>query len=191
MKKLFPVLLMFVFSTSYAQLEKGSKLAGVQLNLLVNDMYYTSLGFGNSGYEKYFGISLVPTYGYALHRNWLIGVQATVGFETSKFDAGGIPYTSRTLSTDFGLAPFTRFYLDLTRKGKLKVFGTGALECNIASQRISYSSGGSPGRFSKTSLHPSLGGGIAYFGRRNSFDLSMSTQALRIGLYKVIGPHKK
>lgn len=192
MKKLLPVFLMFLFSTSYAQLEKKSRLAGAQLNLLVNDMYYTAFGFGSSGYEKHFSISIVPTYGLAIQRNWLVGIQATLGFETSKFDGGGSAYTSRTLSTDFGLAYFTRLYLDITKKGNLKVFGVGALEANIASRRTSYPSGaGSSSRVSKTSINPSIGGGVAYFGQRTSFDLSMSTQALRFGFYKVIHPRKK
>jgi hypothetical protein len=190
MKKLLPIFLLFSLSTSYAQLDKGAGLAGAQLNLVVNDMYYTALGFGSSGYEKHFAISIAPTYGYALQRNWLLGLQATLGFESSTFNGGGAAYTSNTLNTDFGLAPFTRLYLDVIKNGKLKVFGVGALEFNIASRRISYEVG-SPARFSKTSINPSVGAGIAWFGRRTSFDISMSTQALRVGLYKVIQSRKK
>lgn len=191
MKKIALIVFTFSLSTSQAQLEKGTKMAGAQLNLLVNDMYYTMLEFGSSGYDRYFGISIAPTYGYAVQRNWVLGMQATIGFESSKFDGGGIAYSSKTVYTDFGLAPFTRLYLDITRKGKLKVFGAGALEYNIASKRISYSNGSVASSFSKTTFHPSLGGGIAYFGRRTSFDLSMSTEALRIGFYKIIRSHKK
>lgn len=194
MKKYLLIILTFSFSTSYAQLqlEKGAKLAGVQLNLLVNDMYYTMFEFGSSGYEKYFGISIAPIYGVAIQRNWILGAQATLGIEGSKFDAGGSSNTTKNLFTDFGLAPFTRFYLDMTRNGKLKVFGTGALEFNIASQRINYSGSVAPiSHYSKTTLTPSAGGGIAYFGRRISLDLSMSTQALRVGFYKVLYRAKK
>lgn len=194
MKKILLAFLMFSFSTSYAQLqlEKGAKLAGVQLNLLVNDMYYTMFEFGSSGYDKYFGISIAPIYGVAIQRNWILGAQATLGIEDSKFKGGGIAYGANYLYTDFGLAPFTRLYLDITRNGKLKVFGAGALEFNIATQRISYpGSAASTSRNSKTTINPSAGGGIAYFGRRISFDASMSTQALRIGFYKIIRPRKK
>lgn len=193
MKKLLLVFLLFSFSTSYAQLqlEKGAKLAGAQLNLLVNDMYYTMFEFGNRGYEKYFGISIAPTYGVAIKRNWIVGAQATLGIEGSTFNGWGSGYTTNYLYTDFGLAPFTRLYLDITRNGKLKIFGAGALEFNIASRRTSYSGGGPASRLSKTTINPSAGGGIAYFGRRISFDASMSTQALRIGFYKVIRPRKK
>jgi hypothetical protein len=90
----------------------------------------------------------------ALQRNWLVGAQATLGIETSKFNGGGAAYTSNYLFTDFGLAPFTRLYLDLTGNGRLKVFGVGALEFNIASQRITYP-GVFTSRFSKTSINPS------------------------------------
>lgn len=194
MKKnlLLIIVSMFLLSTSYGQLDKGSKIAGAQLNLVVNDMYYTALGFGSSGYQKHFGISLVPTYGYAIQRNWLLGVQATLGFNSEKFE-GGSAYTSRTtLYTDFGLAPFTRLYLNITKNGKLKVFGVAALEFNIASQRVSYPDNViAQITYSKTSFNPSIGGGIAYFGRRTSFDLSMGTQAVRFGFYKVIRPGKK
>lgn len=191
MKKITLLLFTFSLSASYAQLEKGTQLAGAQLNLMVNDMYYTKLEFGSSGYESYFGISIAPTYGYSVQRNWVLGVQATLGFESSRFTGGGVTYAARTLYTDFGLAPFTRLYLDITGKGKLKVFGAGALECNIASERTSYQDGSVVSRFSKTTVHPSLGGGIAYFGRRTSFDLSMSTEALRVGFYKIIRSPKK
>jgi hypothetical protein len=192
MKKILLILLTCSLSTSYAQLqlEKGAKLAGVQLNLMVNDMYYTRLEFGSSGHDKYFGIGIVPTYAVALRRNWVVGAQATLGIETSKFDGGGTAYTANYLFTDFGLAPFTRLYLDLSGNGRLKVFGAGALEFNVASQRVTYP-GFSPSRFSKTSINPSVGGGIAYFGRSISIDLSMSTQALRIGFYRVIRSRKK
>lgn len=195
MKKLLFVFLMFSFSSSYAQLqlEKGAKLAGAQLNLLVNDMYYTMFEFGSSGYEKYFGISIAPTYGVAVARNWIVGGQATLGIEGSKFNGGGIGYTANYLDTDFGLAPFTRLYLDITRNGKLKIFGAGALEFNIASQRVSYpgSVSTASSHYSKATINPSAGAGIAYFGRRISFDASMSTQALRIGVYKIIHSGKK
>ncbi|MES2374389.1 MAG: hypothetical protein V4557_17565 [Bacteroidota bacterium] len=194
MKKLLLVFLMFSFSNSYAQLqlEKGAKLAGAQLNLLVNDMYYTMFEFGSKGYEKYFGISIAPMYGVAIKRNWILGAQATLGIEGSTFNGWGMGYTINYLYTDFGLAPFTRLYLDITRNGKLKIFGTGALEFNIASRKISFpDSPTSTTHYSKTTINPSVGGGIAYFGRRISFDASMSTQALRIGFYKVISPRKK
>jgi hypothetical protein len=192
-KVLLLIVLILSLPTANAQLEKGSKLAGAQLNLLVNDMYYTMFEFGSSGFDKYFGVSIVPTYGIAVQRNWIVGAQATLGIKTSKFDGGGAAYTANYLFTDFGLAPFTRLYLDITRKGKLKVFGAGALELNVASERISYSGSVTTSRTyrSKTTLTPSAGGGIAYFGKKISLDLSMSTTALRFGFYKVIPYHKK
>ncbi|MDB5209497.1 MAG: hypothetical protein JWQ30_324, partial [Sediminibacterium sp.] len=39
MKKLLLLLLVFSASSSYSQLEKGTKLVGLQFNLLVNDIY--------------------------------------------------------------------------------------------------------------------------------------------------------
>ncbi|MEO8172433.1 MAG: hypothetical protein ABI581_05100 [Sediminibacterium sp.] len=193
MKKLFLILFVFSLTASNAQLEKGSKLAGVQLNLIVNDMYYTKLGFGSSGYEKYFGVSIAPVYGVAVQRNWIVGGQATLGIESWKFNAGGSSYTSDNLSTDLGLAPFTRLYLDITKAGRLKIFGTAAVEFNIASRRTSYPSSVSSGSSSssKTTLTPSAGGGIAYFARKISIDVSMSNTALRLGVYKVIPYRKK
>jgi hypothetical protein len=78
MKKLLLIFLTFSLSTSYAQLlRKRSKLAGAQLNLVVNDMYYTRFEFGSSGYDKHFGISIVPTY----------------GCPTTKLAGGGTGYT--------------------------------------------------------------------------------------------------
>jgi len=192
MKKLILIFLTFTLSTSFAQLDKGTKLAGGQLNLVVNDMYYTAFRFGNSGYEKYFGISIVPTYGYAIQRNWILGMQATFGIENLKFNGGGGAYTFNQQFTDIGLAPFTRLYLGITNNQKLKVFGVAALEFNIAMQKISYPDGFAPtSHSSNTTLTPSVGAGIAYFGRKTSFDLSMTTTAVRVGFYKFLPYRKK
>ena len=113
MKKLLFILFLFVITTSNAQLEKGSKLVGLQTNLMINDMYGTrlALSFGSSRHDL--GLNIVPTFGYALQRNWLVGAQATLGIESVKYKALPPGYNHTDTYIDLGFAPFTRLYLDL------------------------------------------------------------------------------
>ncbi|MES2331024.1 MAG: hypothetical protein V4539_15580 [Bacteroidota bacterium] len=190
MKKLLLILLVYATTSSYAQLEKGTKLVGLQFNLLVNDIYgaHTDLNFA----DKDYGLSISPTFGYALQRNWLVGAHAVLGFEYVK---SSFPtYSITETSTDLGIAPFTRLYLDLTKDHKLKVFGLAALEIVNKNFHTKYNlSGGSTSSTTRNygNVNGSLGAGFGYFGRKIVIDASASTTAIRLGFYKILGQRKK
>lgn len=174
-----------------AQLEKGRQLLGVQLPLITNDMYYTHLAFSTGSGGNDYGISINPTYGYAIEHNWVLGLQATFGIESLTNDNSNWTNNKETY-TDLGLAPFTRFYVDIQKKGKLKIFGMAAIEFNHANSRFTNRASGNsftgPSGYSTTG---SLGAGIAWFGKKISLDASMSNTALRVGIYHVLQGRKK
>lgn len=194
MKK--PLLILFVFAaiSAQAQLEKGAKLVGLQTNLILGDIYATNLTLDIGSNGSTYGINLVPTFGWAIQQNWVVGGQATLGFLREK-----IPYTGGGGSGinkyyDLGIAPFTRLYLDISRNKKWKVFGMASAE--LASTQIRYFTEGtqSPGLLytsSNTQLKGSLGVGLAYFGKRTSIDLNAAVTGLRLGVYRVIRAGKK
>jgi hypothetical protein len=185
MKKLFLLLVILAAIRSHAQLNKGAQLVGIQFNLAAHDIYNTRFNIGNNN----IGLSLVPRYGYAIQKNWLIGLQATIGFQritSSEFTT----FTQTIHYSDLGIAPFTRYYLDLSKK--FKFFGLAALEINSAAEKSTYTGGSAPAttRSSRTGSAGSVGVGFSYFGRKTVFDISGSTTALRLGIYKTFGPKK-
>lgn len=187
MKKLFLLLTVFAVTRSNAQLNKGAQMAGIQFNLAVHDIYSAHFHIASNA----FGLSVVPTYGYAIGYNWLLGVQATFGYERIK-DPMLSPYQQTTRYTDIGIAPFTRYYLDLTANKKFKFFGQAGLDINNTTIKTTYTGGSAPSStsYSNTGTVGSLGGGLAYFGKKIVIDASGSTSAVRIGIYKMIGGKK-
>jgi hypothetical protein len=194
MKKILLILALIILGLkSQAQLEKGVEMGGIQLPLIVNDSYFTQLKFGSSPTKKDFGISIVPTYAFVIDHNWLLGVQATVGIETISYSnsISGFSTLSKETYTDLGIAPFTRYYVDLSKNKQIKIFGVAALEINTANSKYTYTNGTSNGGGSFTTTNGSIGGGLAWFGKKVSGDLSMSTTALRFGIYRLFPGGKK
>ncbi len=69
----------FMGMEAQAQLNKDTQIAGVQLPLIVNDMYFTRLAWSTGSSQNEFGISVAPSYAFVIDDNWLIGIQATLG----------------------------------------------------------------------------------------------------------------
>jgi hypothetical protein len=166
-----------------SQLDKGKKLVGLQFTLIPSDHYYTypALSFGSN--NSTYGLSVTPTYGVALKRNWVVGGQVTLGFLYDKYNDGSNSTVSRYY--DAGIAPFTRLYLDISRNGKFKLFGAGSIEFTYGkhTDTYNYSSGSSKTTYTEAGLHAGLGFGFAYFGNGLSVDMSVSSVGLRMGFY--------
>ena len=193
MKKLSLFLLLFFVVKANAQLEKGAKLVGIQTSLIAGDMYYTNLALDISSFHSEYGFNIVPTFGWALERNWVVGGQATVGFLRSENNSNGTNI-SETINTyyDLGIAPFTRAYLDITKNHRWKAFGMGSIE--IVSRQSRYTVkgiGASTSVNNYTSARASIGIGLTYFGRKLSVDLNASSAGLRLGFYKTFASAKK
>ena len=176
-------------STLSAQLEKGAQIAGIQINAAINDALYSARPAFNIS-DKNYGLSIAIPTAWALERNWLMGIQATIGIETEKHTGSFI--TTHTY-TDLGISSFTRLYFDISKSRKWKLFGLASIEMNNAKSKTTYDGSGvsTNTRSSNTNTVGAFGGGIAYFNKKISLDISMSTTALRLGIYRVFAGLKK
>lgn len=194
MKNLFLLIAVFLCIHSQAQLEKGSRIVGLQTNLIIGDIYSTLPELSIGSTNKTYGLNLVPTMGWVVDRNWVIGGQATLGFwheqNTPPYPGAG---TNIYNYYDFGIAPFTRLYLDITKNKKWKGYGLAAIE--FANMQRFYTnknlSGTSKSSDSYTNVKATVGIGFAYFGRKVAVDLNAAVTGLRLGVYKTFSPRKK
>lgn len=196
MKKFLLLFTLILSLQSKAQLEKGARLAGLQTNLIIGDIYATTPDLYFSQNTKRYGLNLVPTLGWAVQRNWIIGGQATLGFwheRSVPLYSPGVNYQADNYY-DLGIAPFTRLYLDISRNKKWKGYGLASIELATVQHayKTSYQNGTSQTtKNSFVDLRGSLGLGLAYFGARMSIDLNAAITGLRLGVYKTIAPGKK
>jgi opacity protein-like surface antigen len=186
MKRFIPLLVLFSIGiTANAQLEKGRHFIGGQTTLLNGDIYATKLAISAKYPETEYGFNLIPTYGYAVARNWLIGAQATLGYTyvSDEFNMPEYP----THYYDMGIAPFTRLYLDLSKNGQFKVFGMAALE--FVTIKTRYTSTNSTSTYQN--MVGTIGGGLSYFTKKQlSIDLNYCAAGIRLGVYKAFGRNK-
>lgn len=194
MKNLFLLIALCLCIHSQAQLEKGSRIIGLQTNLMIGDIYSTLPELSIGSTNKTYGLNLVPTIGWVVDRNWVVGGQATLGFW---HEQNSPPYTGADTYVynyyDFGIAPFTRLYLDITKNKKCKAYGLAAIE--LANTQRFYTTknqaGISKSSDSYTNVKATIGIGFAYFGRKVAVDLNAAVTGLRLGLYKTFGGRKK
>lgn len=193
------VLAIMLIGTANAQLEKGTRLFGIQTNIAEGDLYYSSLMVRVNKDYKDLGLNIVPTFGWVIEKNWVIGGQITAGLARYSYPSNwsnGV-YIARTSTTytDLGIAPFTRYYIDITRNQKIKLFGMASMELAYSRQKaqIKQNNGSILASNSDNTLNldGSIGFGMAYFGKQGSLDLNLSNMGLRLGLYKVLPTNRK
>lgn len=192
------ILILALFSATFAnaQLDKGSRFFGIQTNLTEGNLYYTSIDLSIDEDRSSLGINLVPAYGWIIENNWMVGAQATVGYSKDAYKGTGLNDPKEFDNYfDLGIAPFTRYYINISKSGKYKIFGMASIELSHAVHR-SYRRATSwfpeKDNTSKyTSLDGSVGVGVAYFGRAGSIDMNLSNNGLRLGFYKVLNKIKR
>lgn len=193
MKKQITIICFFIASFATAQqLPQGSKLVGVQTCIAAGDLYYNSLIISAGQGRSELGILLTPTYGWFLAENWLVGGQLTLGVGRSSYDY--FPSSSLKNTTnffDFGIAPFTRYYIDITRNKKFKFFGMASLEFIHGSSTQKNTGIINTYKYTSNNIDGSIGFGTAFFGKKMGGDLSVSNMGLRFGLYKIINKKNK
>lgn len=190
---------LLIITAAQAQLEKGKRIVGVQTNIAEGDLYYSSLMLRvNKDYSD-IGINIVPTLGWVVEKNWVIGGQVTLGWARDKYVSnwsnGVNVATARNNYYDLGIAPFTRYYIDITRNQKIKLFGMASMELAYGyyKTQIKNNNGTIIGTNSDNTINldGSIGFGMAYFGKQGSLDLNLSNMGLRLGLYKVLPTNRK
>jgi opacity protein-like surface antigen len=189
MKSLFSFLLLLLTgAAAHAQLEKGRHFLGGQTTLLTGDIYNTYLAINSTSPEKEYGINLVPTYGWAAARNWLIGVQTQIGYSHLHTSYSYPSSESNNYYYDLGVAPFTRLYLDIAAKGRFKIFGMAAVEFAWTKANTKDYQGNQVELWRNSAVHGTIGGGLAYFTKKDlSIDLNISAVGIRFGVYKAFG----
>ena len=107
--------MMVSYTFSLAQTERGRWQVGTQ----IGDLSYVDNGTGGS---RRFSGSLVPSAGYFIAKNLVIGAGLPLSLSTSRTqDAASVygGYEVKSTITGLGLAPFVRYYLG---DAKLKPF---------------------------------------------------------------------
>ncbi len=191
MKPLLFLIALSVALTAHSQLEKGKILAGLQTNIIAGDISGTALAISSDDNSSQYGLNIVPTFGWAIQHNWVIGAQGMVGLLRNNNQRSN-PFVVCT-DLDLGIAPFTRLYLDLVKDGRFKAFGMASLEFTYFTNRnnSSYGSFVSKSNSDDSQINGSLGGGLGYFGRKIVIDMNASKLGLRVGFYKTFGHSKK
>jgi hypothetical protein len=213
MKKLNTMMLLAlaVFTQLQAQsdspTEKGNRMYGVSVLLTDSDLYYATTDISFTKDDKSAGLNIAPDYGWFVQRNWLIGSQLNIGYHKSKYENsyGGPNNFQQSKSENsyfnYGITPFTRYYVDLGKKNKVKLFASAAIaffnEQRKYFNESTYTQTGQPPFYSKTNtnetnfnIRGSIGFGVALFGRSGNIDLHASNAGLFVGFHKTIGKRK-
>ena len=184
--------------------EKGKRMYGVSVLLTDSDLYgaYTDISYSKN--DKSAGINIAPDYGWFVQRNWLIGSQLNIGYHKSNYEYNyGGPNSFQQSKNEssyfnYGITPFTRYYVDLGRKNKVKLFASAAIaffnEHYKYDSENTFTQTGQPPFYSKTTtnetnfnIRGSIGFGVALFGRAGNIDLHASNAGLYVGFHKTIG----
>jgi len=183
--------------------EKGNRMYGVGILLTDSDLYgaYTDISYSKD--DKSAGLNIAPDYGWFVQRNWLIGTQLNIGYHKSKSEYNhGSPSNMQFGKNEhsylnYGLAPFTRYYVDLGKRDRVKLFASAAIaffnENYKYNGETTYSQPGGGLVTSKISINEnnfnirgSIGFGVALFGRAGNIDLHVSNAGLYVGFHKTI-----
>jgi hypothetical protein len=107
MKKILPLLFLFVSALASAQTEKGSFMIGGNASVEFNKNDQN----GDTGETKTFSISINPQAGYFVANNFSLGLSLPVSISRGKSTYPGINGEAESKTNGFGVAPFVRYYI--------------------------------------------------------------------------------
>jgi hypothetical protein len=191
MKKNF-FTLMTILAYNFVQsqaIDKGDKFFGLQTNLASTDLYYTYLDLSLSKNEKRVGFHLAPTWQWAVENNFVVGTAAHVGFnsEKSNFNFSFPSNEYKFEALDLGVNAFSRYYIDVIRNKKLKLFGLAGIHVAYSSWKSNYTNIGWPNNSSSTNetfVRGSIGFGAAYASKKGMIELNISNAGFFLGIHK-------
>jgi hypothetical protein len=182
MKKLCILFFLGICLHGSAQITKGSWVAGVQTTLLNGDFYNTYPAFSSAGNGKERGFNLIPSVYYGIATNWLAGLEVYAGYNSlhDPLVSGG---KNSYRYFDLGIAPVTRYYLNISKNGYWKLYGLAgaALVNNHVTTVYTYGQSGT-NHIAVTAL---AGAGAAYAGKRYMVDAGISVTGIHMGVYRV------
>jgi hypothetical protein len=176
--------------------EKGNRMIGGQVQLAWVDLFAseTILRIDDDGTEA--GIVISPNMGKFIENNWFVGGMVHLGLYTSKYDYKNnntSSFSSRQKAFDIGFTPFTRYYLDITKRHNIKVFLQAGLPIIFTDyySRTSQTNGSFTDiRVEDDSyfgLYGNWGGGASFHGKFGAIEANLSGLGLNIALQKFIG----
>ncbi len=172
--------------------EKGNRIAGIEFGVAgeypINSV--TQLNISKS--DKNYGLLLLPSYGWFVEKNWVFGGQAILGFSNTSYSyTNGSQFSSSNKSkySDFGIAPYTRYFVPLGKRNVVSLFGHASMPIIYStSERVSKQTGNLPSTFTSNDfgvkIIGSLGLGVSLNGRFGSLEANANNTGLYLGFHK-------
>jgi len=178
--------------------DKGNKIFGIELGIAGEYPINSVTQLNISDEDKNYGLLVLPSYGWFVENNWVIGGQAILGFSnnkySSKYTANGIQYsnTNESKYSDFGIAPFTRYFVPLGQRNVVSIFGHASMPVIYSTSKREFkqspnSSFNSSNSNNEFRLIGSIGLGVSLNGRFGSLEVNANNTGLYVGFQKYIG----
>ncbi len=170
---------------------KGNKIAGIELGIAGDFNTITQLDISKN--NKDYGLLILPSYGWFVENNWVIGGQAILGFSNNSYKSGnGIQYSEYKSSyTDVGVAPFTRYFIPLGKRNVVSIFGHAAMPVMYSTSEWESKYGNPINTTSNSNYEVRLFGiiglGVSLNGRFGSLEVNANNTGLYLGFQKYIG----
>lgn len=183
-----------VLKPNYSSMfEKGTRIAGIELGVAGEYPINSVTQLNISKDDKNYGLLLLPSYGWFVENNWVVGGQAILGFSHDSYSyQSGLQYTNSSKSSysDFGVAPFTRYFVPLGKRNVVSLFGHASLPVIYSTSKSENKQTGTSGAFSYSDsdyelrVIGSLGLGVSVNGRFGSLEVNANNTGLYFGFHK-------
>lgn len=196
----------------YTHFDKGNSFWGISTTPVYSDMFYTNTSLVLQGDNRTAGLLLAPSYSKMIAKNWMLGGMVFLGYLSDGYTSSTYPpfvgpgpfpinpqpvpvkYIQR--SFDWGVMPFTRYYLQLNRRNTFAFFGQAGLPLvsstsNYKTEYPQSPSLNSSQKYSDFVLKGSLGFGLSVQGRYGIFDTHVSNLGWFLGYHGSLGKNKK
>jgi hypothetical protein len=198
MRKFYIAILLLAATNSFSQTrtvlthtDRGMKMVGGQVQLSYIDLFSSETVLRVNDFTSTYGALVSPNVGWFVEKNWMFGTMLHLGFYREK---SGKNTTTKSVEDayDLGITPFSRYYIDLARRGNIKVFLQAGLPVIYSSyeRTNSYSSGTQIVTNTSTSknlgLYGNFGFGASLHGRFGAIEMNASNLGLNIGIQKFI-----
>ncbi len=190
--------------------ERGNRAFGVQIGIAGGYPINSVTALDISKTNKFYGLLLLPSYGWFIERNFIVGAQAILGFNYDSYSYSNYDYSTnppRLISdykntskgTDLGIAPFLRYYVPLGKRNVVSLFGQGSFPVLYSSYKTEVTPPQTNPNFpyyryndeEGLKLIASLGIGVSVNGRFGSLEINGNNTGLYIGFQKYLFPKKK
>lgn len=202
MKHLITIIIGLLFSTfstaqddvkrnNFSFFQKGSKVFGIELGIAGGYPINSITQLNISKDDKNYGLLIIPSYGWFVETNWVFGGQAILGFSNNSYtyNSGTQTYYDKSKSSDFGIAPFTRYFVPLGKRNVVSIFGQASMPILYSTYSSESKQSGNPPFMnsyneSELKLLGTIGLGVSLNGRFGSLELNGNTTGLYVGFHK-------